>query len=175
MRPPASPGAASAGRSWSFDPVASGRDRVVGARRSARRLYARHRPASDPRLVLRARADGALRRVPGAGRRVVRARGRHDRVSAGARRGARAFALPAEEEVTVRLRVALMLASGGVFAAVVAWGLAGLPNFGHYAGPYGMLIAHLAHPQREIANAVTATVFDYRGFDTMGEELILLV
>lgn len=74
----------------------------------------------------------------------------------------------------MRLRVAVMLVSAGGFAALLGWGLAGLPDFGHYAGPYGDLIAHLAKPQRAMANTVTATVFDYRGFDTLGEELILL-
>jgi multicomponent Na+:H+ antiporter subunit B len=48
-----------------------------------------------------------------------------------------------------------------------------LPPFGHYAGPYGDIVSKLAEPQRHSANAVTAVVFDYRGFDTMGEELIL--
>jgi multicomponent Na+:H+ antiporter subunit B len=59
------------------------------------------------------------------------------------------------------------------FAALLAWGVADLPPFGHYAGPYGDLIVKLVQPQRHIANAVTALVFDYRGFDTMGEELLL--
>ena len=31
----------------------------------------------------------------------------------------------------------------------------------------------IAVPQRHTANVVTAVVFDYRGFDTMGEEFIL--
>ena len=57
---------------------------------------------------------------------------------------------------------------------LLGWGTAGLPSFGHYAGPYGDLIAQLSKPQRHVANAVTATVFDYRGFDTLGEELIMV-
>jgi multicomponent Na+:H+ antiporter subunit B len=60
-----------------------------------------------------------------------------------------------------------------VFAALLAWGVADLPAFGHYAGPYGDVIVKLAGPQRHMANTVTAVVFDYRGFDTMGEELML--
>ncbi|MFL5928585.1 MAG: MnhB domain-containing protein [Gaiellaceae bacterium] len=59
------------------------------------------------------------------------------------------------------------------FAALLAWGVGDLPPFGHYAGPYGDIIVKLAQPQRHMANAVTAIVFDYRGFDTMGEELLL--
>jgi multicomponent Na+:H+ antiporter subunit B len=56
---------------------------------------------------------------------------------------------------------------------LLVWGFVDLPPFGHYAGPYGDIVSKLAEPQRHIANAVTAVVFDYRGFDTMGEELIL--
>jgi multicomponent Na+:H+ antiporter subunit B len=70
----------------------------------------------------------------------------------------------------------------GLFAVGVAglgfllvWGVTDLPPFGHYAGPYGDIIAKLAEPQRHMANAVTAIVFDYRGFDTMGEELLLFL
>lgn len=56
---------------------------------------------------------------------------------------------------------------------LLVWGVVGLPPFGDYIGPYGDIVAKLTEPQRHIANAVTAVVFDYRGFDTMGEELIL--
>lgn len=73
-----------------------------------------------------------------------------------------------------RLRLLLFAVSALGLSAFIGWGLAGLPSFGHYPGPYGDLIARLAKPQRHIANAVTATVFDYRGFDTLGEETILL-
>lgn len=72
-----------------------------------------------------------------------------------------------------RLRIALFVLSAAGVGALLLWGLAGLPSFGDYPGPYGDLIANLAKPQRHIANAVTAVVFDYRGVDTMGEELIL--
>jgi multicomponent Na+:H+ antiporter subunit B len=75
--------------------------------------------------------------------------------------------------VNRRTRIALFGLSAAGVGALLLWGLAGLPSFGDYAGPYGDLIANLAPPQRHIANAVTAVVFDYRGFDTMGEELIL--
>jgi multicomponent Na+:H+ antiporter subunit B len=72
-----------------------------------------------------------------------------------------------------RVRLALFGVSVVGFAALLAWGVADLPPFGHYPGPYGDLIAKLTVPQRHMANAVTAVVFDYRGFDTMGEELLL--
>jgi multicomponent Na+:H+ antiporter subunit B len=57
--------------------------------------------------------------------------------------------------------------------ALLVRGVAGLPPFGHYTGPYGDIVGKVVEPQRHMANAVTAVVFDYRGFDTMGEELIL--
>jgi multicomponent Na+:H+ antiporter subunit B len=53
------------------------------------------------------------------------------------------------------------------------WALTGLPDFGNYVGPYGYLLNRVVTPERHMTNAVTAIVFDYRGFDTMGEEFIL--
>lgn len=74
----------------------------------------------------------------------------------------------------LRLRLALFAVSGVGLAVILVWGTAGLPDFGHYPGPYGDLIVHLVKPQRHVANAVTSVVFDYRGFDTLGEELVML-
>jgi multicomponent Na+:H+ antiporter subunit B len=59
-------------------------------------------------------------------------------------------------------------------AAALVWGLGGLPDFGHYRGPYGFVIARVVVPQRHATSLVTAVVFDYRGADTLGEEFILL-
>jgi len=59
------------------------------------------------------------------------------------------------------------------FAALLFWAYAGLPNFGHYRGPYGFLLNAVATPERHTANVVNATTYDYRGFDTLGEEFIL--
>jgi multicomponent Na+:H+ antiporter subunit B len=75
--------------------------------------------------------------------------------------------------VTRRVRTVFFAVSGLGLGALLLWGLAGLPDFGHYPGPYGDLIAQLAPIQRHMANTVTAVVFDYRGVDTMGEELLL--
>jgi multicomponent Na+:H+ antiporter subunit B len=75
--------------------------------------------------------------------------------------------------VTARLRLALFFAGASGLAALLVHGLIELPSFGHYAGPYGDLIVKLAPTQRHMANTVSAVVFDYRGFDTMGEELLL--
>jgi multicomponent Na+:H+ antiporter subunit B len=57
--------------------------------------------------------------------------------------------------------------------ALLVWGFLGIPDFGDYDHVYGLLLNQVAVPQRHTANAVTAIVFDYRGFDTLGEEFIL--
>jgi multicomponent Na+:H+ antiporter subunit B len=72
-----------------------------------------------------------------------------------------------------RLRLAIFLVGACGLAALFVHGLVGLPRFEDYPGPYGDLIAKLAPKERHMANTVTAVVFDYRGFDTMGEELLL--
>jgi multicomponent Na+:H+ antiporter subunit B len=75
--------------------------------------------------------------------------------------------------VSLRLRLAVFGLGAIGLGFLLVWGVADLPPFGHYAGPYGDIVSKLVEPQRHMANAVTAIVFDYRGFDTMGEELIL--
>lgn len=62
-------------------------------------------------------------------------------------------------------------------AALVLWvyvsGTRGLPGFGHYPGPYGDVINAVTVAERKAPNAVSAVNFDFRGFDTLGEEFIL--
>ena len=58
-------------------------------------------------------------------------------------------------------------------AAFYIWGLSGLPGFGHYPGPYGFIINRIALRQTHATGTVSAINFDYRGFDTVGEEFIL--
>ena len=72
---------------------------------------------------------------------------------------------------TVRIGVLAMGLVG--LGALLAWGLAGLPAFGHSQGGYGNLLLREAVPERHGTNVVTSIVFDYRGFDTLGEEFIL--
>jgi len=74
-----------------------------------------------------------------------------------------------------KLRLVLFALGAAGLGFVLVNGLVDLPPFGHYAGPYGDIITKHTEPQRHMANAVTAVVFDYRGFDTMGEELILFL
>lgn len=72
-----------------------------------------------------------------------------------------------------RLRLALLapalLGNGVLFA----WAIAGLPKFGDYRGPYGLVLNRIVVPLRHSTNVVMGTTFDVRGIDTMGEEFIL--
>jgi multicomponent Na+:H+ antiporter subunit B len=75
--------------------------------------------------------------------------------------------------MTRRARTALFLASGAVLAGLLAWAFAGLPAFGDYHGVYGHLLNRRSLGQTHAMNTVAAVTFDYRGFDTLGEEFIL--
>jgi multicomponent Na+:H+ antiporter subunit B len=72
-----------------------------------------------------------------------------------------------------RTRVAIASIALAGFGALLLWAYAGLPDFGHYRGPYGYVLNRIATPDRHMANVVNATTYDIRGFDTMGEEFIL--
>ncbi len=69
----------------------------------------------------------------------------------------------------------LFLAGIAGFAAFYLWGLTGLPGFGNYAGPYGNIINRIAVGQTNATGVVSAVNFEYRGFDTVGEEYILFI
>jgi multicomponent Na+:H+ antiporter subunit B len=69
-------------------------------------------------------------------------------------------------------RYLFLLAGSGLFIYLI-WGFAGLPDFGHYAGPYGDVLNRIAVPERSNTDVVTAVNFDYRAIDTLGEEFIL--
>ena len=70
-------------------------------------------------------------------------------------------------------RIGLFAVSAGGLAALLLWAVAGLPDFGNYVGPYGYVLNAVAPNERHVTNVVAATTFDYRGFDTLGEEFIL--
>ena len=75
--------------------------------------------------------------------------------------------------MTRRTRSAVALAAISVLGAVLVVAVTGLEPFGHYPGPYGDVLARVVPGERHTGQLVAATVFDYRGFDTLGEEMIL--
>jgi multicomponent Na+:H+ antiporter subunit B len=75
--------------------------------------------------------------------------------------------------MSARARVPLFLVAAAGLTALLGWGVAGLEAFGDYPGPYGLVLNQVALGQRHTTNVVAAVVFDYRGFDTLGEELML--
>jgi multicomponent Na+:H+ antiporter subunit B len=75
--------------------------------------------------------------------------------------------------VTRRMRSAVAVGALGVLGAVLVVAVTGLEPFGHYPGPYGDVLAKVVPDERHTGQLVAATVFDYRGFDTLGEEMIL--
>jgi multicomponent Na+:H+ antiporter subunit B len=75
--------------------------------------------------------------------------------------------------MTRRQRLAIFAVGALGMAGLLGWGISGLPAFGHYQGGYGNLLNREAVPERHGTNVVTDIVFDYRGFDTLGEEFIL--
>jgi multicomponent Na+:H+ antiporter subunit B len=75
--------------------------------------------------------------------------------------------------MTRRARLSIFACAGAGLAALLFWSLVGLPDFGHYHWPYGLLLDRIGAPARHTSNVVGETVFDIRGLDTLGEEFIL--
>jgi multicomponent Na+:H+ antiporter subunit B len=75
--------------------------------------------------------------------------------------------------VNRRARIAVFAVAAAGLAALLVASVVDLPAFGHYQGAYGNQLNREAVAERHTTNVVTATVFDYRGFDTLGEEFIL--
>lgn len=69
------------------------------------------------------------------------------------------------------LRLILFAAGGIGVAALYALAIARLP--GPHVSEYGQAINVRCQEERHVTDAVTAVNFDYRGFDTLGEEFIL--
>jgi len=72
-----------------------------------------------------------------------------------------------------RIRIAVLGPALLGLGALFAWGIAGLPAFGDYHGPYGFVLNRVVVPLRHTTNVVMGTTFDVRGVDTLGEEFIL--
>jgi len=71
---------------------------------------------------------------------------------------------------TILFGVAALVIGGGL-----VWAFTGLPRSGDYHGVYGLTMQHVALAQRHATDLVSSLTFDYRGFDTLGEEFILFV
>lgn len=72
-----------------------------------------------------------------------------------------------------RTRTGIFLIGVAGLAALFLAGLLGLPPLGEYRGPYGDILNAIAVPERHITNVVTGVNFDFRAFDTLGEEYIM--
>lgn len=72
-----------------------------------------------------------------------------------------------------RVRIGILTPTLLALGALFAWAIAGLPAFGDYRGPYGLVLNRVVVPLRHTTNVVMGTTFDVRGVDTMGEEFIL--
>lgn len=68
----------------------------------------------------------------------------------------------------------LAVATVGVLALMLS-AFSAMPRSGHPLGDYARLIDRVAVPERHATDIVSAVNFDYRGFDTLGEEFILFV
>jgi multicomponent Na+:H+ antiporter subunit B len=75
--------------------------------------------------------------------------------------------------MTPRQRLWLFSVAVAGLVACFLWAFSGLPGFGHYPGPYGQVILRHAIAQTNATGVVSAINFEYRGFDTVGEEFIL--
>ena len=75
--------------------------------------------------------------------------------------------------MTERTRKRIFAVSGTVFFALFGYASFDLPPWGAYRGPYGDLIARVGVYERHATDLVNAINYDYRGFDTLGEEFIL--
>ena len=73
------------------------------------------------------------------------------------------------------LRLLLFGVALGCVAAALPRVIGGMPAFGNHPLPYGDAINRLAPAERHVTNMVSAVNFDYRGFDTLGEEFMLMV
>jgi multicomponent Na+:H+ antiporter subunit B len=76
-----------------------------------------------------------------------------------------------ELSFTARRRLFLVGAAG--LGALLLWGLFGLPDYRDVVPLYGQVINEAAVEERSSTAVVSAVNFDYRGFDTLGEEFIL--
>lgn len=75
--------------------------------------------------------------------------------------------------MTDRARNSVFFIAGAVLLFLYAYAALNMPPWGSYRGPYGDAIARAAVYERHATDIVNAINYDYRGFDTLGEEFIL--
>ncbi len=75
--------------------------------------------------------------------------------------------------MTDPVRKRIFLIAGPIFLGLYCYAALNLPPWGTYRGPYGDAIARVAVYERHATDVVNAINYDYRGFDTLGEEFIL--
>jgi multicomponent Na+:H+ antiporter subunit B len=75
--------------------------------------------------------------------------------------------------VSAKWRLRIFLVAGLVFLFLYLAAIKNLPPWGEYRGPYGDVMSALSVYQRHTTDVVNAIDYDYRGFDTLGEEFIL--
>jgi multicomponent Na+:H+ antiporter subunit B len=74
--------------------------------------------------------------------------------------------------VSPRIRTYVYVVSAFIAFGVLVYAAGGLPPFGSFSGAYTDFVLQTATLQRSVDNVPTAINFDYRGFDTLGEEFI---
>lgn len=68
-----------------------------------------------------------------------------------------------------------LTALGGIGLLPAVWKIArAMPAFGEPTGAYGPAVNRLGPPLRHVSNMVSAVNFDFRGLDTLGEEIMLV-
>lgn len=72
-----------------------------------------------------------------------------------------------------KTRTLIFLFFGTIFFLLFCYAALDLPPWGTYRGPYGDVIARVGVYERHATDAVNAINYDYRAFDTLGEEFIL--
>jgi multicomponent Na+:H+ antiporter subunit B len=72
-----------------------------------------------------------------------------------------------------KIRKRVFLFFGSVFFLLFCYATIDLPPWGSYRGPYGDVISRVGVYERHATDVVNAINYDYRAFDTLGEEFIL--
>lgn len=74
--------------------------------------------------------------------------------------------------MSIRIRTWVFVISALLMFGTMMPAIGGLPPFGSFSGAYTDMILRVATMERHIYNVPTAVNFDYRSFDTLGEEFI---